>query len=287
MIVGLSNRRGPSPCPTQVSSVLVLGSIGLRGAMLGLGLALGLGSGLAHAVEVGSGTQSTGLWDLKLDNGSRQCRVNLRSEPLGPGYAVAMPVGCHRAFPVLESVAIWSEAGEGKLQFEDRAGQPVLTFEPGGRNSLAATSPEGEIYRLEPVGLHRAMLLKVAAKTDTAAPAGAKAAAKPAAGKPAQPSAAEMSGHYAVLRDKTKDTGCMVTFDDKAHGPKGSFKAHLAPACRDQGIVIFDPVGWQLKGGRLVLTARKGHTTKLDLQDDGSWMKDPTEGKSLSLKKMQ
>ena len=257
---------------------------GLRRTALGLaGLAAAFGSGLAYATET---TQSVGAWDLKLDNGSRQCRLNLRSDPMAPGYAVAMPVGCRRAFPILNAVVIWTDGGDGKLQFEDGAGQPVLSFEPGEGGTLTGTSPEGEIYRLHPVGRHRALALTVAAKPDATTPAGVKAGGKPASAKAALPSPAEMAGHYAVLREKTKDTGCMVTFDDNAHGPKGSFKAHLAPACRDQGIIIFDPVGWQLQGGRLVLTARKGHTTKLDLQQDGSWMKDATEGKSLSLKKM-
>jgi len=76
----------------------------------------------------------------------------------------------------------------------------------------------------------------------------------------------------------------MLTLDDKEAGRSGN-KALLAPACRDQGIVIFDPVGWWISVGRLILTARKGHTTNLDLQADGSWLKNPKEGKSLSLKK--
>ncbi len=265
---------------------LALRRIGLRGAVLGLaGLAAGFGSGSAQATEIGTATQSAGPWDLKLDNGSRQCRVNLRSDAKASGYAVAMPVGCRRAFPILNAVAIWADGGEGQLLLENGAGEPVLTFGPGEGGALTGTSPEGEIYRLQPVGHNQATVLNVAAKADATVQAGAKAA-KPAVPKAALPSLAEMAGRYAVLREKTKDTGCMVTFDDKAHGPKGSLKAHLAPACRDQGIIIFDPVGWQLQGGRLVLTARKGHTTKLDLQQDGSWMKDATEGKSLSLKKM-
>ena len=77
----------------------------------------------------------------------------------------------------------------------------------------------------------------------------------------------------------------MLTLDDKARGLKGN-KAALAPACRDQGLVIFDPAGWSLEKGHLTLTARKGHQTHLDLQSDGLWLKDPKEGKSLSLKKM-
>ncbi len=116
-----------------------------------------------------------------------------------------------------------------------------------------------------------------------AKPAGAK---KPAATAVSTQKPAEVAGRYAVLRDKTRDTGCMVTLDDKAHGPGATFKARLAPACRDQGVVIFDPVGWQMQHGQLVLTARKGHTTELITQDDGSWMNDPKKGKTLSLKKI-
>jgi hypothetical protein len=97
-------------------------------------------------------------------------------------------------------------------------------------------------------------------------------------------SASDAAGRYSVLREGAKDTGCMLTLDSKAKA-KGGNKATLAPACRDQGIVIFDPIGWQIVGGRLVLTARKGHTTHLDQQSDGTWLKDPKEGKSLSLKK--
>ena len=95
----------------------------------------------------------------------------------------------------------------------------------------------------------------------------------------------DLAGRYAILRDKTHDTGCMLTLDDKTR-VKGGERAALAPACRDQGIVVFDPSAWQLIGGRLVLTAKAGHTTHLDKQDDGTWLKDPGEGKSLSLKKL-
>jgi hypothetical protein len=93
-----------------------------------------------------------------------------------------------------------------------------------------------------------------------------------------------MAGRYAILRDKTRDTGCMLTLDDKTR-VKGGDRAALAPACRDQGIVVFDPSAWQIIDGRLVLTAKAGHTTHLDRQADGTWLKDPAEGKSLTLKK--
>ena len=123
-----------------------------------------------------------------------------------------------------------------------------------------------------------------AVAAEAATPAGKKPPAAAAAAIGPKP--ADVAGRYAVLRDKSRDTGCMVTLDDKAHGPNNLLKARLAPACRDQGIVIFDPLGWEMKGGELVLMARKGHTTELKMQDDGTWMNDPKTGKTLSLKKI-
>ena len=98
--------------------------------------------------------------------------------------------------------------------------------------------------------------------------------------------AADVAGRYAILRGGGKDTGCMLTLDDKARGPAGSFKAILAPGCSDQGLLIFDPIGWESVSGHLALVARKGHETHLDKQPDGTWTKDPREGEALRLKKI-
>jgi hypothetical protein len=106
----------------------------------------------------------------------------------------------------------------------------------------------------------------------------------PAAASSVRPD--EMAGRYSVLREGGKDSGCMITLDAKARGLKGGNKALLAPACRDQGIVIFDPVSWTIEKGRLKLTARKGHHALFEQKGDGTWEKDPKEGKALSLKKM-
>ena len=85
------------------------------------------------------------------------------------------------------------------------------------------------------------------------------------------------AGRYAPLREAGKDTGCMITLE-------ASGRAQLAPACRDQGLVIFDPVNWRLEQGRLALTARKGHKVYFDKQTDGIWLRDPQEGKALALR---
>jgi hypothetical protein len=227
-------------------------------------------------------------WTLSLDGGEKQCRLTLRPAADGKGAPVAMPVGCRHAFPALTGVTYWSEAGDG-LHLDDARGEPLLAFDAAG-DGFSTRSPQGEHLLLKPAdGKGRAALDRAAA----AAPAAVDIA--PGSARPAPPKKstaavgqkpAEVAGRYAVLRDKTRDTGCMVTLDDKSSGPGRTLKARLAPACRDQGIVIFDPVGWQMVGGKLVLTARKGHATELETQEDGSWMNDPKKGKTLSLKRI-
>lgn len=126
----------------------------------------------------------------------------------------------------------------------------------------------------------------VGAAPMTAAPAQAPRPVPVASRTPATASHGETAaGRYAVLRGE-KDTGCMITLEAGVRGPRGSNKAILAPACRDSGLLIFDPVGWELSQGRLVLMARKGHDTHLDRQSDGTWLKDPKEGKPLTLRKI-
>lgn len=93
----------------------------------------------------------------------------------------------------------------------------------------------------------------------------------------------DVAGRFSVWRTEDKDTGCMLTLDARAHAP-GGYKAQLAPACRDNGMVIFDPVSWSLERGRLVLTARKGHKAHFERRDGGAWVRDAKEGKALSLK---
>ena len=136
----------------------------------------------------------------------------------------------------------------------------------------------------KPAAAKPAPIVEKPAPTQAPAPAVAAQSAA-AASAPARPT--DVAGRYIILREGGRDVGCMLTLDDKARGPGGDLKAQLAPACRDQGIVVFDPVAWRVERGRLVLTARKGHAATFDKQADGAWWKDPAEGgKPLGVKKI-
>lgn len=234
-----------------------------------------------------------GQWDMSLGDTNRKCRLTLYQELAGKSHEIVMPAGCRRAMPILAAVGAWNTASDALVMI-NRDGEAVLNFAPA-EDGLAAKGPEGETYSLtaaDPVKRRQFAQQTKPVVTDPPAPPApaAPAAAAPAAPKPPAAAAADIkpadiAGRYSVLRDAGKETGCTITLDEKAKGPKGTLKALLAPACRDQGIVIFDPVGWSLANGRLALTAKKGHRTHYDRQADGTWAKDAKEGKALMLRK--
>ena len=234
-----------------------------------------------------------GTWELAIGHRSEACRVILRAEKSDKGdYFLGMPAACRHAMPSLAKVGRWGLPDATHLTLDDPSGTPVVTLAAAGDGFVAT---EGKLAY---------SFVRIGAAEPTEIPLdGPQAAIVPIARQKAQvdqperreqvatvatvrETAADLAGRYAVMREK-HDTGCMLTLDDKTRGKTGGDRAQLAPGCRDQGIVVFDPVGWRLVKGTLVLTARAGHSTKLDRIDEGRWAKEATDGgKPLGLKKL-
>jgi len=256
-----------------------------RAALMTGFICLSAAAGAATDINVIATT--SGAWDMTLNDTNRKCRLYLRVDTDAAGHALGMPAGCRRALPILMDVATWNMPDEGKIDLADKDGNAVLSFAPASESALEAKGPEGETYEM--VNLNPTYRTRVA-QAQTPAPARPRTPAATAA-RPAQPTQpagppvrmSDIPGRYAVLRENGRDTGCMVTLMEQGRG-RGQYRAQLAPACRDQGIVIFDPLGWALDRGQLVLTARKGHKLHLEHQPDGAWMK--TDAKPIGLKRI-
>ena len=230
-----------------------------------------------------------GVWTLSLDNGT-SCRVMLRPQRTDLGdYFLGMPAACRHAMPKIETVGRWAQPDAAHVMLADPAGKPVLALAARPDGSFSASAREGT-YVMRPVASATSRSIGFDA-VDTRSVTGF-ATVTPIATKAVTPArsmpeaAEDLAGRYAVMREK-RDTGCMVTLDDKSRVKGGSVRAQLAPGCRDQGIVIFDPSAWQVVKGQLVLTARAGHKTVLEKKQEGLWEKDAKEGgKPLGLKKL-
>lgn len=288
------------------------GGIGL--SIAGFGFAFMVGAALppsGAAMTVYDSAAAVGQWDMSLGKSNRTCRITFEAPTNANGH-VDMPATCKLSLPILANVGAWDVPTPGHIDLADASGKTILDFSTKSDDSFSASGPEGEAYQLvavnpppggsavfNPEDVSSAPGFEEVAQSTTAqnptptAPAKAHSAKSTAAKiSPSKPSAAALAlkpanvaGRYSIQREPGKDTGCMLMLDDKTRAPGGT-KASLAPACKDEGILIFDPVGWRLVAGRMVLTARRGHNTHLDLQADGTWLKDPKDGKPLILKKM-
>lgn len=244
--------------------------------------AVALGASPAAAVA-----QIASVWEISRVDANRSCKVTLRRDETEPGRrALGAPAGCRKALPILANAAGWTTVEGGALRVIARDGGPLMEFAPKGGGTYEAMGPEGEVYRLTSPGGAPPPRWASEGRVAQAAPAQTRVA--PAA-VGVTPSRAAIAGRYAILREDSRDTGCMVTLEERGgRGPKGTSRAYLAPACRDQGLVIFDPVGWALTGGKLLLYANKGHSLILLVGPDGkTWSKDPsTGGKPVVLRRL-
>ena len=258
-----------------------------------LALALVLAAvGAARAQDAPAPRQASdvaGTWELAVDNRTEACRLLLRAQKSDKGdYFLGMPAACPHAMPFLAKVGRWGLPDATHLTLDEPGGAPVLTLASAGDGFVAAGS---RVFTLKRIGgadaAEAAPLDGPATGPALVAVARRKAEPEPEAAAPVvHVTAAEIAGRYAVMREK-HDTGCMLTLDDKTRGKVGGDRAQLAPGCRDQGIVVFDPVGWRLLKGELILTARAGHTAKLAPAGDDKWAKDAKDGgKPLGLKKL-
>ena len=226
----------------------------------------------ARAYDLSSVERASGVWELSRDAGARKCSIQLRSDASAAGNGLGMPAGCRHSMPAVSQVAAWKLASADRIDLLSQSGVAILTFS-AQKTGLTATGPGGEAY----------VLMAANDVAQGAARPAAQTAAPAQSGPPVRP--AEIPGRYSVLRDGTKDTGCMLTLDSAARG--GGARAQLAPACRDNGGVVCDPQSWAYAGGKLRLTARKGHSAVFDRAPDGTWQKDPKEGgKPLGFRKM-
>jgi len=275
----------------------------IRFSVLSLTGILAFGSLLvlsSHAAQ----PQFAGQWDMSLDNTNRKCRVTLRMDAPDTSsnvanHALAMPMGCKRAMPILSDTTAWIAPDAQKLVFADVSGKAVLDFTwATDHSAMISKGPEGETYQIRAVtasGATSSAGLAIAANetpvpgfqpVDKTKPAVLDA--PPPVATPAPAAAPAMGGKYAVVRDAKKPSNCTLVLDAGKPSPKGNFKASLEPGCADTGMKIFDPVAWRLDKDHLTLVAKRGHETALIHQADDTWAKDPVvrSGALLSLKKL-
>jgi hypothetical protein len=254
---------------------------GLRAARVGAlaAAALSLAAGPAAQRDVAA---VAGVWELSLDNSHRKCPLTLSPDAGGIGRQLRFPAGCRRALPIVNGIAGWLVDG-GAVRLIDQDGRPVLQFAAGDDpDRLQARTDAGEAYAIErksELRLARAVLPPAAPP----APALGVPQLTPIDPEKAPPLGA-VPGVYVVDPYIEKDV-CRVDLGRGMLTAAGRHEIRLLEGCRDAGLAAFDPVSWRYEGGRLTLTARRGHEVTLISERQGHWRRDPEVGAMLVLRK--
>ena len=223
-----------------------------------------------------------GTWDLSRDGTNRRCVMTLLKDRGPAGQVVNFPAGCRRALPVMGAVAGWLYADEA-VRLVDKNVRPIMQFKRrADRRSYVATAEGGETYSFVPLdtaGMRPPEPEAPSPSPSPVAPVPGEIAPEAASAAPPTTPDGPQPGTYAVDRLRTQGT-CRLVF-----APTGAVK--LLPGCQDDGIEVFNPVNWAFAGGRLTLTAKRGHTLGLVANGDGRWRRDPETGAILLLRRTE
>lgn len=229
-------------------------------------------------------TVIAGGYELATADGARRCIVLLRPAAAAGGNAIGFPAQCRMALPIMASVAAWTveplkEAPHARIRFHNAVGAVMLDFAaPSENDSAMARDVTSAAYTLKPNagGTLAQRMASIEPKKAPPPTTGALAAAA----RPVDPNAMQKAaGTYALLRDKGRSTGCILTLAATA----GRGSANLAPGCADAGLNTFAPVGWHLTDGTLWLVGGKGQRLSFEQNRRSGWEKGPGQGAGLTL----
>lgn len=221
----------------------------------------------------------SGAWEVAAD-AAHICRIQFNRREIAPGrMLLGAPAICRRAIPVMAGAAQWGVGEDARIRLFRGDGGLLLTFR---REGEAVFRAEGQAsLTLTPLGGRP----DETPRRDTVA-----SAMQTLTGEIPERDAARaaLAGVYALARSRDGE-GCAIELQ-RLPGPrpkKGGavWTAALASSCRDEGLRIFDPAGWQYDNGRLFLVARKGHSIGFSADGPGGWRKDPAEGRPLWMRK--
>ncbi len=221
-----------------------------------------------------------GAWEIASPDGARKCRVQLSPrEAAERRMTLGAPPACRMAMPALVGATQWGLGEDGRIHLYKQDGAPLGSFrreldglfKAQGWVELTLTAVGGRITEAPRSETVAATLQALTGETP------AKDADR-----------AALVGRYNVARMRDAD-GCMLDLR-RIPGPRPKqggpvWSATLDQACRDEGLRVFDPVGWQYDQGRVFLVAKKGHTIGFTAERDGGWVKDPAAGRPLWMRK--
>lgn len=239
----------------------------LRTAFAALALsAAGAGSGLAQDAPNATEAAKTvlGAWEMSNAERDRKCVVTLKSakasaeaQPAagaatGATLALEFEATCGGLFPFVRTVTGWVVGAGDAIRLVDAKGEPVVEF----------SEVEGGLYEGERPGEGVLFLQSVAA------------------GRAEERSPEQLAGDWAIMRGTAAKPICQLTLLTTP-AANDLLALRLKPGC-DAQITRFNPAGWSLDRGQLLIAPARGEPWRFE-ENEATWRRIPEGRQPLTL----
>jgi hypothetical protein len=183
-----------------------------------------------------------GAWEFSNADHDKICHFNFRADPAPNGYKLDIDRNCPSLFPSTKNMVAWSVDKYGSLRLLDATGNSIVDLSEVENGMYDGFTPEEGRYILQ---------------TAAAAP---------------ERSAADIAGDWMVTRGAGKPI-CVLTL---ANSPLVGdiLTLRIKPGC-DTLVTRFDPTGWRMDEGELMLMSPTGQTWQFEENDANTWQRVP------------
>ena len=202
-----------------------------------------------------AGNAVIGAWEFSNADRNKVCHITFRAESVsGGGRRVDIDKNCPNLFPSTKKVAAWAIDNYGDLRLIDSQGEAVIELTQVEGGMYDGFSPEEGRYILQ------------------------SAAAAPVR------SADDMAGDWAIARSPGKPI-CTLTLANSPAGPGAAtdvLTLKVKPGC-DPLVVRFNPTGWRMQEGDLMLLSARGQSWQFEENDANTWQRVPESSDPILL----
>jgi hypothetical protein len=191
-----------------------------------------------------------GAWEFSNADHDKICHFNFRADVVPGGSKIDIDKNCSNLFPSTKDIAAWALDAYGSLRLLDAHGNAVIELTEVESGMYDGFTPEEGRYILQ---------------TAAAAPVR---------------SADDMAGTWAVARGTGKPI-CTLTLTNSP--PGGDVLAlTIKPGC-DALVTRFNPAGWRMEEGELVLLSPRGQSWQFEENDANTWQRVPESSDPILL----
>lgn len=191
-----------------------------------------------------------GAWEFSNADHDKICRLNFRADSVSSGHKLDIDKNCPNLFPSTKDIVAWALDNYGGLRLLDARGNALIELTEVESGMYDGFTPEEGRYILQ------------------------NAAAVPLH------SADDMVGDWSVARAAGKPI-CTLTLANSSAGAN-VLALKIKPGC-DALVTRFNPVGWRMEEGQLVLISPRGQTWQFEENEANTWQRVPESSDPILL----